>query len=205
MTLLSLTRRFLHRQSGGNDGFNLIELMVGITLMAIGLLGFAGMLIIQTRGTRIARKIDEAATLVQATIEDMSAICWDELGKDTTMPAPNGLDNAVIRTDGPLNRNGEAEGVGDGPYVFYRHVVICKDTDTGVTTGADPEDCGVNGMTGGVRPAELACDNIPGGISSREKYMRVGVTWVDSMGVCHHKVTDSIHFDWDGPTETCTI
>ena len=138
--------------------------------------------------------------MVQNTVEEFAGLCWDDVGTDASAPSTNGLDNADILTDGPLNRNLEATGVGDPPYIYYRHIVICTDGDASVTPGGDPEYCG-GSLTDSNRPPELACSTLA--LTSREKLVRILITWYDKNGDCHYKAEDSLVFDWDGAGATC--
>jgi prepilin-type N-terminal cleavage/methylation domain-containing protein len=171
-------------------GFSLLELMVGLIILAVGILGFSGMTILMTRGTTQAQKLDEAATLTQSRIEDLAAVRWADLGTNTSLPAPGGLANAEVLTEGPINRNGDAIGTGQGPYLYYRHVVICSETDT-VTAGTAPEYCS-SSVGGTKRPPELACSGL--GLSAREKMIRVIVAWNERSGECKLKAVDSLAF-----------
>lgn len=182
-------------------GFTLLELMVGLVIFTIGIVGFSGMIMMQAQGTRTARTADEAATLVQSTIKDMTGICWDYLGNNSSLPAPSGLTNGTIRVEGPLNRNGEEIGGGStGPYPYYRHAVVCK-WGAVVGAGSPPyQYCG-SGLASN-RPPELSCPSTLLA-SNSEKMIRVLVNWTDKGGACHHKATDAMAFDWDGPGEPC--
>ncbi len=174
-------------------GFTLIEMMVALVLLSIGMLGFSAMSILMVKATRTASTADEAATISQSTIETLTAITWANLGTDTAMPAPNGLNNAQVRTEGPLNRNGEAEGTGTGPYLFYRHVVVCSNTTSTVAPGASPDLCATS-ITASNRPATLSCSTITPALTAREKMIRVLVSWLDRNGQCRYKNNDSLSF-----------
>jgi hypothetical protein len=178
----------------------LLELLIGLLIMAVAATGFVGMLLVQFRAGNFTQKTDESATLMQSTIETFAGVCWDFLGSDVTGPSTEGLLNGDILTDGLLNRNGEESGIGVGPYVYYRHIVVCTIAEAGLVKDDPFEYCGSN-LTG-LRPPELACDVTPA-LTSREKLVQVLITWYDQNGECHWRHNSSLAFDWDGPTNVC--
>ena len=175
-------------------GFTLLEMMVGLVIFSIGALGFVGMTMMTMKGTQISKGRNEAATLTQSLIENLSGHAFEDLGTNTTLPAPFGLDNAVILTEGPLNREGQTIGGGaTGPFRYYRYSAICDDLD-GVGAGSPQAYCGSIGDSN--RPQELACDNLS--LGNREKMIRVVVSYTDRAGACKKVHLDSLAFDWDG-------
>ncbi|MFH1018978.1 MAG: prepilin-type N-terminal cleavage/methylation domain-containing protein [Pseudomonadota bacterium] len=173
-------------------GFTMVEMMVGMIIFIVGLVGFAGMVGMQAQGNRMAQGADDSATLLQSAIEDMTNVTWADLGNDAGLPTVNGLTNAGVWTEGPLNVIGEVIGTGTGPYTYYRSIVICTFGDT-TAAGATPTYCG-SSIGGTNRPPELACDTL--GLNSREKMIRVLVSWTDRNGKCHYKAADSLAFQW---------
>lgn len=180
--------------------FTLVEMLVGLVILSVGVLGFVSMMIVQIRGNRGARNTNDMATLVQSTVENMSGLCWDDVGTDLTSPSTNGMAAGGIDMQGPYNRLGQLSGTGTGPYHYYRYVVVCSSSTAAVTAATTPAYCGTISSTN--RPAELACSSFT--LSTREKVIRVLYSWRDSDGKCHWKSTDTLTFDWDGPTEICS-
>ncbi|MFH1262606.1 MAG: prepilin-type N-terminal cleavage/methylation domain-containing protein [Pseudomonadota bacterium] len=178
-----------------DPGFTLIEVMVGVVIFVVGLIGFAGMTMMQAQGNRVAKGSDEAATLLQSAIEDFANVAWNALGTDASAPSLNGLNGGSVYTIGPLNKIGQESGAGSGPYSYFRSIVICTSATTGVTVGGSPTYCGGN-VTGTYRPPELACDNLNPALSTSEKLIRALVGWTDRNGRCHYKVTNSLSFNW---------
>lgn len=174
------------------NGFTMMEMMVALVLLSIGLLGFTAMSVLMIKSTRTASKMDEASTLSQATIEDMGSVTWDNLGTDTTAPAANGYTSATVRTEGPLNKNGFVDGTSGqtGPYIFYRHLVVCSSTTT-VAAGASPSQC-AGTITSTNRPPQLSCNGST--LTTREKLLRVLISWSDRNGECRFKAVDSLVF-----------
>ncbi len=174
--------------------------MVGLIIFAIGIIGFGGMTLVISRGNRQARATDDAGTLAQSAIEDIAGVTWATLGSDVDLSngAPNGLNNALVRTEGPLNRLGQTLGTGSGPYSYYRHLVVCPPSPTtgyDQAAGSTPIYCG-GSLSGNNRPSELACSTISPALTSREKLVRVIVGNTDKAGNCHWKHVDSLAFNW---------
>lgn len=174
------------------QGFSLLEMMIGMLILIIAVMGFTSMLFIQTQGNKVARGTDEAATIAQGTVESLSNVQFSVLGTDASVPCPNGRSNADVCTEGPLNRLGSTTG--QEPYLYYRSIVICQSGST-AAAGASPQQCG-DALSGANRPSELACNTLT--LSSREKMIRVLVSWTDKYGRCHSVNTDSISFNWSG-------
>lgn len=177
------------------QGFTLVEMMVGVTIFMVGVMGFTGMMLMQAHGNRVAKGSDEAATLLQSAIEDYANVLFENLGTDTSVPTSNGLTAGNIATEGPINKLGQPEGTGNGPYSYYRSVVVCDSSLSTLAAGANPQHC--NGdILGSNRPPELACDNISPALTAREKLIRILVAWRDRNGTCHSKTSNSLAFDW---------
>ena len=176
-----------------SSAFTMIEMLVAMILLSVGLLGFSAMSVLMIKASRTSSKADESATLAQDAVEDLSAVAWDDLGTDTALPAANGLANADVRSEGPINRNGETEGTGTGPYIYYRYVVVCALAHIAVSPQGNQDPCaeGTTDITAH-RPPELACNTA--GLSTREKLIRVVVSWHDRNGECRYKATDSLVF-----------
>jgi type II secretory pathway pseudopilin PulG len=176
-------------------GFTIIEMMVGVVIFMIGVIGFAGMTMMQAQGNRVAKGSDEAATLLQSAVEDYGNVRWNALGTDASAPSINGLSGAEVLTEGPLNKIGQVQGTGSGPYSYYRSTVVCGNGQTGVTTGSTPQYCG-SVLTGNNRPPQLACSTLTPAPTAREKMIRILVAWTDRNGQCHYKTTNSLAFNW---------
>ncbi len=180
------------KQVDESKGFTLLELMVGLVIFMIGITGLMGMIIMQAQGNRISKGLDEASTVVQAQVETMAAVTYSDLGTDASAPSTNGLSNASILAQGPLNRLGQSIGTGTGPYSYYRYSVICDSTTSSVAPSSTPDYCG---LLGSARPPELACSTISPALTNREKMIRVLVAWTDRNGKCHYKTSDSLQFN----------
>ena len=60
------------------QGFTLIEVLIAITLLAIGVLAAAGMQISAIGGNHLAIRVTEASTLAGSTAEDLSGLGFDD-------------------------------------------------------------------------------------------------------------------------------
>jgi prepilin-type N-terminal cleavage/methylation domain-containing protein len=178
-------------------GFSLIEVLVGLIIFVVGLAGFVGMTMMQAQGNRVAKGSDEASTLLQSEIEDFANVLFNALGTDAVAPSINGLTGANVMTQGPLNRIGDPQGTGTGPYSYYRSAVVCTSATTGITAGANYVHCGST-FTAALRPPELACDALTPALTAREKMIRVMVSWTDRNGRCHYRTSNSLTFNWAG-------
>ncbi len=74
-------------------------------------------------------------------------------------------------------------------------MVICTASDSGIVAGDHPQKCGYL-SSNETRPPELACDGLS--LSSREKLIRVLVSWIGRDGMCHSRNADSLAFRWAG-------
>ncbi|MCB0307975.1 MAG: prepilin-type N-terminal cleavage/methylation domain-containing protein [Bdellovibrionales bacterium] len=180
-------------KQNNSHGFSLLEMMIGMVLILISVMGFASMIAMQAQGNKVARGTDEAATLAQASVESLSNVQFSVLGTDVASPCLNGLTPGQVCNEGPLNRLGTTTG--DPPFLYHRNIVICDNTTSSVLAGSSPQYCG-NALTGINRPEQLACSTLT--LTSREKMIRVLVSWNDKYGRCHHVHTDSMSFDWSG-------
>ncbi|MCB1197763.1 MAG: prepilin-type N-terminal cleavage/methylation domain-containing protein [Deltaproteobacteria bacterium] len=181
-------------------GFTLLEIMVAMLVFGIGVLGFSAMLVTMNKGQRFSQRKNEAITLAQSQIEILAGESWDDIGTDVALPSSYGLDNALILNSNLLNLRGNESGGGEpGPFLYQRYVVICtEDEDAGspgeVSAGSPEEYCGT--LSDANRPQELACDNLT--LTSREKMIRILISYRNSQGTCKYHSMDSLHFDWDG-------
>jgi type IV pilus assembly protein PilV len=62
----------------GEDGFSLIEIVVGISILTVGLLGIASMQVSSIHGNARAMEVTEAATWAEDQIEKLMALPYDD-------------------------------------------------------------------------------------------------------------------------------
>jgi prepilin-type N-terminal cleavage/methylation domain-containing protein len=74
------------------EGFTMIEILVAMVVLAIGLLGMAGMTVVVMRGNRGAVEMTAATGICQKKIEELKNLDWDEVGN---WPIAD-WDNAVV-------------------------------------------------------------------------------------------------------------
>lgn len=90
------------------EGFTLIEVLVAITIFAIGLLALAGMQVTGIRGNSTAQVITGKVAYAQSVIEEFVALRGDEANDNI-----NGQNN-VLTTDQTYNawRSADIDGAG---------------------------------------------------------------------------------------------
>ena len=57
-------------------GFSLIEVLVGLTILSIGLLALAGLMVTATKGNAAGCYMTEAATFAQDKLEELRVTSW---------------------------------------------------------------------------------------------------------------------------------
>jgi len=90
----------------GQKGFSLIEVLVAVTILAIGLLGLAGLQVTAIRGNSVAIHRSQASALVADKIETFQNTPYASIAEGVT--TENGLDGIFTRTsqvqkDVPVN------------------------------------------------------------------------------------------------------
>jgi type IV pilus assembly protein PilV len=99
-----------HRLRVKNEGFSLIEVLISLTILAVGLLGLALMQTTAIKGNEIANKSTVATELAQDTLERFRRIAWENVLSQanptafnttptpiyTSLPAAAG-DNVTVR------------------------------------------------------------------------------------------------------------
>lgn len=65
-----------HRLCAEKDGFSLIEVLISLTILAVGLLGLALLQTTAVKGNEIANKSTVATELAQDTLERFRRVAW---------------------------------------------------------------------------------------------------------------------------------
>jgi prepilin-type N-terminal cleavage/methylation domain-containing protein len=79
-------------QSGKRDGFSLVEVLVGVALMAIALLGLAQVFLISIMQNARSDRMTNAAFLAQQQIEQLRTLTGAELNTMVSTPMDETLD-----------------------------------------------------------------------------------------------------------------
>ncbi len=78
-----MRRESAEHQPVGRDGFSLVELVVALVILTIGILGLAGTTVYVVRQVAVAGMETDRAAALQAGIERMRAIGYDNIGTGT--------------------------------------------------------------------------------------------------------------------------
>ncbi len=97
------------------DGFTLIEIMIAVTVLAIGILGIAKMQLGAVRGNSYARGLTEASTLAQNKMEELMFLAYDDPALDDVPDSNNKLDGTKNSVDVPngIAKDNDNDGIDD--------------------------------------------------------------------------------------------
>lgn len=181
------------------SGFTLVEIMVAMVILAIGLLGMAGMTILVIRGNKGADQITIATQLATQKMESLKDQGFANLGSINnaadTLSLSYGLTSSrFVGPEGPLNSLGEASASASPDYLYYRAFVVCSSdgpwpcTPATCTSNICDNPDGIDSST--LIPAELACDSTMA--QTNEQRLRVVTYWKDRYNKCHRVAMDTI-------------
>jgi type IV pilus assembly protein PilV len=87
-------------KKSNQKGFSLIEILIAITVFAIGILAVAGMQIAAIKGNSFANDLTKATTLAQDRMEELIGLSYaDPLLDDTNGNSHAGIDDANATAD----------------------------------------------------------------------------------------------------------
>lgn len=114
-------------KKSNEKGFTLIEILIAITVFAIGILAVGEMQIMAIKGNYFANDLTKATTLAQDKIEELISLFYaDSLLDDTNANGKAGLDN----TDTAADHNDPNNPV-DGRYnIFWNIARNCPISNT---------------------------------------------------------------------------
>jgi type IV pilus assembly protein PilV len=84
---------FTMRRFKDAEGFTLLEVMITVVILAIGLLGLAGLQIVAIKGNSFGQQMSVASTLAQNQLEELRQTAYSSLsdGFDTYIDQVNGV------------------------------------------------------------------------------------------------------------------
>lgn len=91
-----------------NRGFSLIELLVAVTILAIGLLALAGLQITAIQGNSFGNTISQATALAEDRIEEIRNMAYDDIVFASNPDIEANVDGTIytretfVETDTPL-------------------------------------------------------------------------------------------------------
>jgi type IV pilus modification protein PilV len=170
-------------QSNQQDaGFTIVEVMVAMVVLAIGLLGMAGMTLMVIKGGTDASRMTYGTNLASDKLEGLKDIAWANLGTAATCAPTDatatsmGCSGNTILTEPDLNQEGKTTATGTGPFPFTRRWVVCQPLTQAASDSSDQ-------CTATARPPELACLN--GEVQDKQKKIKMLIFWRDKTGRCH--------------------
>ncbi len=89
----------------GEKGFTLIEVLIGLIILAIGILAIAGMQITSIRGTSFSNNLSQASVLAQNRLEFLKGIPLNDKRLDTNN-YPNDISVGIFTGGYQATRNG---------------------------------------------------------------------------------------------------
>ena len=98
-------------KKSNQKGFSLIEILIAITVFAIGILAVGNMQITAIKGNSFANDLTKATTLAQDRMEELIGLSYtDTLNNDTNANGKAGLDDANVITADHSNPNNPVDG-----------------------------------------------------------------------------------------------
>lgn len=99
----------------GKNGFTLIEVLIGLIILAIGVLAIAGMQITAIRGTSFSNNLNQASILAQERLEFLKGLQISDTRLDTGN-YPNDINVGIF--------NGNYSATRNPNYVLIRYTVL---------------------------------------------------------------------------------
>ncbi len=121
---------FSGRGGSRDPGFTLLEVLVAVSVLAVGILAVASMQVTAIRGNRIAGAMTEALNLATDRLEKLSVLPYETVASAAT-PETSGpyTVNWTVTADSPLPKTKSVEVVvswidrGHGRQVTLRHIL----------------------------------------------------------------------------------
>lgn len=182
----------------GIGGFSIVEGLIAITILCIGFLGMAGVMIRSIQAQHINNMNDASLKLARGKSGQLGQIDFALLGAGTTAAENEmyGAPGQAVTVVGPVNKKGELSSVSGAlpPYSYTVSHVVCKDDANGGASAASAsgDPCGAIATT---RPADLSCNVAL--TTAGQAIVRVLVTYRDQGGKCHKVALDRMNINFD--------
>ncbi len=157
-------------------GFTLVEVMVSLTILAIGLLGVAMMQVSSISGNTFSREMAVATELGQDMIEKLNISTWTSLVEDTKL-------------DAALNPHTNAELL-DASSNAQANPIDAKGMSTDLSNNDLPAGTRLYTRTWTVTDPAVGAATF--GAGTNMKSITVTVTWTDNMGTTHTVTIDGL-------------
>lgn len=84
-------------------GFTLIEVLVGLVILAIGLLAIAGMQITSVKGNFFSSNLTQASILAQDRLEILRSLAWNNAALDVNTFSEGTIPNTIFTREYTVN------------------------------------------------------------------------------------------------------
>jgi prepilin-type N-terminal cleavage/methylation domain-containing protein len=135
-------------------GFTMIEILVAMVVLAIGLLGMAGMTVLVMRGNRTSVDMTAATNICQRKIEELKDVEWMSLGTATTTDTVDvrnemGLEAGGMVIQGKVDYGEGLNSQGLTKQEFFNNQKTlagteCQQHDSSVLNWQDATTCSTN-------------------------------------------------------------
>ena len=108
-------------KKNNEKGFSLIEILIAMTVFAVGILAVGSMQITAIKGNSFAKELTKASTLAQDRMEKLISLAYaDELNNDTNDNGADGLDGLDVADVTADHR--DSNNPVDGKYNIYWNI-----------------------------------------------------------------------------------
>ena len=102
---------FFEKKASGEKGFSILEILIAVSVFAIGLLAVASLLITASRGNRVGNAYSTATILAQRQIETLKSVKRTDFEADPAKVFPTLRVGVYADPNNPVNENGAPGGI----------------------------------------------------------------------------------------------